>query len=206
MSKTVAYIRVSSKDQNLDRQLEELKKLGIEEKYIYQDKQSGKDFERIGYQYMKKSLEKGDTLVIKELDRIGRNQEELKKEWEYFKNNEINVRVLDLPALNINYDDENIKPLAKMISNIIFEIMSWKAQNERETIKKRQAEGIKIAKAKKIKFGRPCIKMPENFANIYKIWRSGKITATKAMEILNLKRNTFYNFVKIYEGKSIRNV
>ena len=140
MSKTVAYIRVSSKDQNLDRQLEVLKELGIEEKYIYQDKQSGKDFERIGYQYMKKSLEKGDTLVIKELDRIGRNQEELKKEWEYFRNNDINVRVLDLPALNINYDDENIKPLVKMINNIIFEVMSWKAQDERERIKQRQKE------------------------------------------------------------------
>ena len=140
MSKTVAYIRVSSKDQNLDRQLEVLKELGIEEKYIYQDKQSGKDFERIGYQYMKKSLEKGDTLVIKELDRIGRNQEELKKEWEYFRNNDINVRVLDLPALNINYEDENIKPLVKMINNIIFEVMSWKAQDERERIKQRQKE------------------------------------------------------------------
>lgn len=140
MSKTVAYIRVSSKEQNLDRQLQVLQEMGIEEKYIYQDKQSGKDFERIGYQYMKKSLEKGDTLVIKELDRIGRNQEELKKEWQYFRDNEINVRVLDLPALNINYDDENIKPLVKMINNIIFEIMCWKAQNERETIKKRQAE------------------------------------------------------------------
>lgn len=140
MSKTVAYIRVSSKDQNLDRQLEVLKELGIEEKYIYQDKQSGKDFERIGYQYMKKSLEKGDTLVIKELDRIGRNQEELKKEWEYFRNNDINVRVLDLPALNINYDDENIKPLTKMINNLIFEIMSWKAEDERTRIRQRQKE------------------------------------------------------------------
>lgn len=140
MAKIVAYIRVSSKDQNLDRQLEELKKIGIDEKYIYQDKQSGKDFERIGYQYMKKCLERGDTLVIKELDRIGRNQEELKKEWQYFRDNEINVRVLDLPALNINYNDENLKPLVKMINNIIFEVMSWKAQNERETIRKRQAE------------------------------------------------------------------
>lgn len=201
MSKTLAYIRVSTKDQNLDRQLEELKKLGIEEKYIYQDKQSGKDFDRIGYQYMKKSLEKGDTLVIKELDRIGRNQEELKKEWQYFKDNEINVRVLDLPALNINYDDENIKPLAKMISNIIFEIMSWKAQNERETIRKRQAEGIKIAKAKKIKFGRPCVKMPDNFKEIYTMWKNGEITATKGMELSGLKKNKFYDFIKLYENQ-----
>lgn len=201
MAKIVAYVRVSSKDQNLDRQLDELKKLGIEEKYIYQDKQSGKDFERIGYQYMKKSLEKGDTLVIKELDRIGRNQEELKKEWQYFKDNEINVRVLDLPALNINYDDENIKPLAKMISNIIFEIMSWKAQNERETIRKRQAEGIKIAKAKKIKFGRPCVKMPDNFKEIYTKWKNGEITATKGMELTGLKKNKFYDFIKLYKNQ-----
>ena len=110
MSKTVAYIRVSTKDQNLHRQLAVLKELGIDDKYIYQDKESGKDFERVGYKYMKKSLEAGDTLVIKELDRIGRNQDELKREWQYFRDNEINVRVLDLPALNINYDDENIKP------------------------------------------------------------------------------------------------
>ncbi len=171
MSKTVAYVRVSTKEQNLDRQLEVLQKMGIQEKYIYSDKQSGKDFERIGYQYMKKSLEKGDTLVIKELDRIGRNQEELKKEWEYFRNNEINVRVLDLPALNIDYEDDNIKPLAKMISNIIFEVMSWKAQNERETIRKRQAEGIAIAKAKNIKFGRPKIEIPSNFEEIYNKWK-----------------------------------
>lgn len=201
MPKIIGYIRVSSKDQNLDRQLEELNKLGIEEKYIYQDKQSGKDFDRIGYQYMKKSLEKGDTLVIKELDRIGRNQEELKKEWQYFKDNEINVRVLDLPALNINYDDENIKPIAKMISNIIFEIMSWKAQNERETIRKRQAEGIKIAKAKKIKFGRPCVKIPDNFKEIYTMWKNGEITATKGIELTGLKKNKFYDFIKLYENQ-----
>ena len=201
MPKIIGYIRVSSKDQNLDRQLEELNKLGIEEKYIYQDKQSGKDFDRIGYQYMKKSLEKGDTLVIKELDRIGRNQEELKKEWQYFKDNEINVRVLDLPALNINYDDENIKPIAKMISSIIFEIMSWKAQNERETIRKRQAEGIKIAKAKKIKFGRPCVKIPDNFKEIYTMWKNGEITATKGIELTGLKKNKFYDFIKLYENQ-----
>lgn len=196
MSKTVAYVRVSTKEQNLDRQLEELKNLGIEEKYIYQDKQSGKDFERIGYQYMKKSLEKGDTLVIKELDRIGRNQIELKKEWEYFKENEINVRVLDMPALNIDYNDENLKPMIKMINNIIFEIMCWKAQNERETIRKRQAEGIAIAMSKNVKFGRPTIEITDDFKREVERWRNGEITATEAMKNTKVKRTTFYKLVK----------
>ncbi|MBR0427417.1 MAG: recombinase family protein [Clostridia bacterium] len=196
MTKTVAYIRVSSKDQNLDRQLAVLNALGIEEKYIYQDKQSGKDFERVGYMYMKKSLEPGDTLVIKELDRLGRNQMELKKEWEYFRDNEINVRVLDMPALNINYDDENIKPLVKMINNIIFEIMSWKAENERETIKKRQAEGIATAKANNVKFGRPKTKIPDNFIGICTRWRNGEITATDAIILTGMKRTNFYKQVK----------
>ena len=199
MAKTVAYIRVSTKDKNLDRQLAVLKELGIDDKYIYQDKESGKDFERVGYKYMKKSLEPGDTLVIKELDRIGRNQDELKREWQYFRDNEINVRVLDLPALNINYDDENIKPLVKMINNIIFEIMCWKAQNERDTIRKRQAEGIASAKANKVKFGRPKTQLPDNFREIYYQWKNGEITATKAIELTGLKRTNFYKIVKDYE-------
>lgn len=198
MSKTVAYVRVSTKDQNLERQLAVLKALGIEDKYIYQDKQSGKDFERVGYQYMKKCLESGDTLIVKELDRLGRNQQELKREWEYFRNNEINIRVLDLPALNINYDDENIKPLAKMISNIIFEIMSWKAENERETIKKRQAEGIAIARANKVKFGRPRTNIPDNFEEVYSRWKNGDITATAAINETGLKRTNFYKIAKSY--------
>lgn len=202
MSKTVAYVRVSTKEQNLDRQLAVLKELGIEEKYIYQDKQSGKDFERIGYQYMKKSLEPGDTVVIKELDRIGRNQKELKKEWEYFKDNEINVRVLDLPALNIDYDDENIKPLVKMINNIIFEIMCWKAENERVTIKQRQAEGIAVAKSNNVRFGRPKTIIPNNFSDVYKEWKSGNITAKKAMELTGLKRTNFYKIVKEYTSNT----
>lgn len=197
MSKTVAYIRVSTKEQNSDRQREALHELGIEDRYIYEDKQSGKDFDRIGYQYMKKALENGDTLVIKELDRLGRNQEELKKEWEYFRDNEINVRVLDMPALNIDYNDENLRPMVKMINNIIFEIMCWKAQNERETIKKRQAEGIKIAKEKNVKFGRPKVEIPDNFIEVCECWKRGEITATKAMELTGMKRTNFYKQVKI---------
>ena len=196
MPKTVAYVRVSTKEQCLERQLAVLKELGIDEKYIYQDKQSGKDLDRIGYQYMKKCLESGDTLVIKELDRIGRNQKKKKREWQYFKDNEINVRVLDIPALNINYDDENIKPLVKMINNIIFEIMCWKAQNERDTIRKRQAEGIAVAKANNVKFGRPKIKVPNNFIDVCNRWTSGEITATDAILLTGLRRTNFYKMVK----------
>ena len=199
MSKTVAYIRVSSKGQKLDRQFVELEKLKIQEKYIYQDKQSGAGFERIGYQYMKKCLEKGDTLVIKELDRIGRNQTELKREWEYFRDNEINVRVLDMPALNIDYNDENLKPMIKMINNIIFEIMCWKAQNERETIKRRQKEGILAAKSRGVRLGRPPIELPSNFVEEYTKWKKGEQTAKDTILNLNLKRTKFYDFVKQYE-------
>lgn len=199
MPKTVAYIRVSSAEQNLDRQLEEIKNLGIEEKYIYQDKQSGKDLERIGYQYMKRALEPGDTLVIKELDRLGRNQLELKKEWEYFRDNEINVRVLDMPALNIDYNDDKLKPMIKMINNIIFEVMSWKAENERDTIRRRQAEGIAAAKLKNVKFGRPKTKIPDNFIQVCKQWKKGEITATEAMKLTELKRTSFYKLVKEYK-------
>lgn len=204
MSKTVAYIRVSSKEQNLDRQLDILHDLGIEDKYIYQDKQSGKDFDRIGYQYMKKSLEQGDTLVIKELDRLGRNQDELKQEWGYFRDNDINVRVLDLPALNINYDDENIKPLVKMINNIIFEIMSWKAQNERETTRRRQLEGIKSAHAKGVKFGRPKADVLDDFGKVYAEWKLGYIKAVEAMKLLDMKKTRFYRNVKEYEQNNVR--
>lgn len=199
MAKTVAYIRVSTAEQNLDRQLKELKKLGIQEKYIYEDKQSGKDFERIGYQYMKKSLEPGDTVVIKELDRIGRNQVELKKEWEYFRDNEINVRVLDMPALNIDYNDDNLKPMIKMINNIIFEIMCWKAENEREIIRKRQSEGIAVAKSKNIKFGRPKVEMTEAFKREVQRWKNGEITATEAIRNCKIKRTSFYKLVKELE-------
>src|SRR5699024_7181641 len=108
-------------------------------------------------------------------------------------------RVLDLPALNIDYNDENIKPLVKMINNIIFEIMSWKAENERQTIRKRQAEGIAIAKAKKVKFGRPSVKILDNFEEVYLKWKNGEITATRGIELTGIKRNKFYDFIKIYE-------
>ena len=193
MSKMVGYIRVSTKDQNLDRQREQMKSLGIEDKYIYEDKKSGKDFDRIGYQYMKRCLEPGDTLVIEELDRLGRN-DDLRKEWSYFVDNQINVRVLTLPSLNLNYDDESIKPIATLIRNIVFELFCWEAQNKRETILRTQAEGIKCALKEGRPYGRPKVKVPDNFMEVCKEWQEGKITATKAIELTGLKRTSFYKF------------
>ena len=133
MPKTIGYARVSSKGQNLDRQIEEFIKLGILEKNIYYDKLSGKNFDRTGYLYAKKCLETGDTLVIDDLDRLGRN-DDLRKEWQYFMENEINVRVLNMLSLNLNQYDGSIKPLAKIIRNIVFKILCWEAQNKRATI------------------------------------------------------------------------
>lgn len=203
MPKTIGYARVSSKGQNLDRQIEEFMKMGIPEKNIYWDKLSGKDFDRTGYLYAKKCLETGDTLVIDDLDRLGRN-DDLRKEWQYFMENEINVRVLSLPSLNIDYDEESIKPLAKMIRNIVFEIFSWEAQNKRATILRTQADGIRCALEKGKPYGRPKVEIPTNFEEIYIKWKNGGITGTKAIAETGLRRNKFYDFVKIYDMK-VRN-
>lgn len=202
MSKIIAYARVSSKGQNLDRQIEEFIKTGIQEKNIYWDKLSGKDFDRTGYLYAKKCLETGDTLVISDLDRLGRN-DDLRKEWQYFMENGINVRVLNMPSLNINYDDESIKPIAKMIRNIIFEVLSWEAQNKRQDILRTQADGIKCALEQGRAYGRPKVEIPANFEEIYLQWKAGRITATKGMELTGLKRNKFYEFVKEYEKNKL---
>lgn len=206
MAKTVAYVRVSSKEQNLARQYEDMKQLGINDKYIYEDKASGKDMDRIGYQYMKKSIEKGDTLVIKSLDRLGRNQEQIKNEWQYFKDNEINIRVLDMPALNIDYSTEQMHGMFKMISNIVFEVMSWHAEEERNKIKQRQAEGIAVAKASGKHLGRPKMSLETLSKNQrqlleqnYTEWKIKKITAVEFMKKLNVKKNSFYKIIKEYE-------
>lgn len=162
----------------------------------------GKNFDRIGYLYMKKCIEKGDTLVIDDLDRLGRN-DDLRKEWQFYMDNEINVRVLNIPSLNLNYDDENIKPLAKMIRNIVFEIFCWEAQNKRATILRTQADGIKCALEQGRPYGRPKIEVPSNFEEIYIKWRNKEITGTKAIELTGLKRNKYYDFVRKYERNKL---
>lgn len=196
--KIVAYVRVSSKDQSLDRQIKTMKELGIDDKYIYEDKASGKDFDRVGYQYMKKSLEKGDLIFIKSLDRLGRNYEEIMKEWNSItKTMGADIKVLDMDLLDTT-KHKNL--LGTFISDLVLQVLSFVAQNERDNIKQHQAEGIKVAKDKGIKFGRPVIEIDKDqFKEVYAEVEKGNITSVKAMEILNLSKATYYRRVKEFK-------
>lgn len=203
MKKTYAYIRVSTKEQNIDRQLESISKycldnnIDIDERDIITEKQSGKDFNREGYLTLKNSLlRKGDTLIIKELDRLGRDMAMIKEEWRELEKLGISIVVIDTPILNTVGKTDLEKTL---ISNIVFELLSYMAEKERVKIKQRQAEGIAAAKAKGIKLGRPEVQYPDNWIEVYNSWKGKEITAVKAMELTGLKKNSFYNLVKRYE-------
>lgn len=193
------YARVSTTEQNLDRQIEALKPYVIEERDIITDKASGKDLNRDGYQSLKNSLlRNGDTLIIKSLDRLSRNKCHIKEELEYFKSNHIRLKVIDLPTTMIELP-EGQEWVFEMINNILIEVLSSIAEQERLTIRQRQAEGIAVAKAKGKELGRPKAEYPDNWEEIYSNWKSEIITAKVAMEQMNMKRTTFYKLVKMYE-------
>lgn len=197
-NKDYGYIRVSSKEQNLDRQRIALIENGIHERDIIEDKQSGKDFKRNGYLTLKNSLLRpGDTLTITELDRIGRNMDMIKTEWRELQEKGIDIVVLDTPILNTKNKSDIEK---KLIANIVFELLAYMAEKERIKTRTRQAEGIAIAKAKGVYKGRKKI-THDNFQSVYNEWKENKITAVKAMEKLNMKKNTFYRRVKEYENE-----
>ena len=205
MNKTFAYLRVSTKDQNLDRQRESVLKycednnIEIQERDIITDKQSGKDFNREGYQTLKNSLlRSGDTLIIKELDRLGRDMTMIKEEWQFLERKGISIVVIDTPILNTVGKSDLERTL---ISNIVFELLSYMAEKERLKIKQRQAEGIAAAKSKGKKFGRPTISYPDNWEEVYTKLKDGKITAVKAMELTSMKKTSFYKLIKQYENK-----
>lgn len=195
------YARISTKDQTLERQIVEAKKLGIDESYIFLEVASGKDFKRPEYQLLKRMLREGDILYIKSLDRLGRNKQMILDEWnELVKVKKVDIVILDMPLLNTTkYKDMN--GLENLISDIILQLLSYMAEDERLRTKERQREGIKIAREKGIKFGRRKIDPGEKFEEVYQEWKSGQITAVKAMEMLGLKSNTFYRRVKEYESK-----
>lgn len=191
------YIRVSSKDQNEARQIEQMKNHGVDERFIFIDKESGKNFDRKEYQLIKRVLNQGDLLIVEAIDRFGRNYREILKEWrEITEEIKVDIKVLDMPLLDTTqYKDT----LGNFVSDLILQVLSFVAERERDNIRKRQSQGIAIAKAKGIKFGRPKQVIDENFIKAYKRWKSGEITAVKAMSLCKMKRNTFYRRVKEYE-------
>lgn len=190
------YARVSSKDQNPARQIDALRNLGVEERNIYTDYESGKDFERGQYRKMLSELIKGDVLVIKSIDRLGRNYEEILEQWRIItKKKGVSIEIIDIPQ--INHDSKTL--IEVFLSDIMLQMQSFLAQNEREQIKKRQAEGIQAAKKRGIRFGRPCKPKTEKYFDLKKQWMDGKISAREAARQLEISHSTFLNWVNTKE-------
>ncbi len=197
-----AYIRVSTKHQNIDRQFEEIKALGIDDKYIYIDKESGKDFNRNKYQKLIKKLKKDDLLIIKSIDRLGRNYHMILEEWARItKTIGADIKVLDMPLLDTRIEGKNL--VGKFISDIVLQVLSFVAENERINIKQRQAEGIRIAKEKGVKFGRPKSTLPHNTNDILDKYINKELTNTIATQLIGVSRGTFFRLVK--ERKLLKN-
>lgn len=199
-SRTYYYARVSSKEQNLDRQLAAFASLGASERDIITDKESGKDLNRSGYTALKTTmLRSGDTLVVKSLDRLSRNKADIKNELQYFKDHGIRLKVIDLPTTMMELP-EGQAWVFDMVNNILIEVLGTIAEQERVTIRQRQQEGIAAAKAKGKHLGRPGLVIPENWREVYSAWKNEEITAKIAMERTGLKRTSFYKLVKGMEG------
>lgn len=198
-NKTFFYCRVSSKSQSLERQLAVARELGIDDREIIVDKESGKNFERAGYLALRNSmLRSGDTLIVKSLDRLSRNKADIKSELEYYKANGIRLKVIDLPTTMIDYP-EGQEWVLEMVNNILIEVLGTIAEQERETIRTRQAEGIAVSQQNGVVFGRPKATKPENWDSVIQEWKAGKISAVSAYTQLNLSKPTFYRLVKAYE-------
>lgn len=192
-----SYVRVSSKDQNEARQLLALKTIGIPEKNIYIDKQSGKDFERPEYRKLLKKLRRDDLLYIHSIDRLGRNYADILEQWRILtKDKGVDIVVLDMPLLDTRRGKDL---MGTFLSDIVLQVLSFVAENERTNIRQRQAEGIAAAKARGKRFGRPPSALPENFHSVYQRWKSGKITGTAAAKECGMPLSTFRYRAEIYE-------
>lgn len=196
--RTYFYARVSSGEQNLDRQLDAFRSLGAEEKYIFFDKASGKNLNRDNYLMLRNNiLRPGDTLVIKSLDRLSRNKTDIKNELEYYRKNNIRVKIIDLPTTMSYYGEDWI---IDMVNNLVIEVLSSIAEQERAEIKKRQAEGIAAAKEKGKKFGRQPFVYPDTWEDVYTQWKNKTIKGREAAALLGISRATLYKYIKIYEN------
>ena len=189
------YIRVSTQQQNIDRQIDAMKELGLDDKELFIDYESGKDFNRKNYKKLIRILMKDDLVIIKSIDRLGRDYNMIIEEWRLItKEKEADIMVIDMPLLDTRIEGKNL--VGKFISDIVLQVLSFVAQNERENIKSRQAEGIRAAKARGVKFGRPRITLPSNFKIIAKQFLNKEITNKKTCEILNMTRGSFYRYLK----------
>ena len=195
-----AYIRVSTKQQKIDRQYEEIKALDIDDKHIYIDKESGKNFDRTNYQRLIKKIKKDDLLIVKSIDRLGRNYHMILEEWAHItKTIGADIKVLDMPLLDTRIEGKNL--VGKFISDIVLQVLSFVAENERANIKQRQAEGIRIAKEKGVKFGRPKVSTPPNTNDILDKYINHEITNTEAATIIGVSRGTFFRLVREFKAK-----
>ena len=190
MASTYGYIRVSSKDQSGDRQLIAMRELSVAEKNIFMDKQSGKDFQRPQYQRMVKKLKPDDLVYVKSIDRLGRNYEEILEQWRILTREKgVDIAVLDMPLLDTRRGKDL---MGTFLSDIVLQVLSFVAENERTSIRQRQAEGIAAARARGVRFGRPSRPLPENFPQIHRDWRDKKLTLREAADACAMPVGTFY--------------
>ncbi len=189
MNQTYAYVRVSTKEQNEDRQMICMQKLGIPEEHIYMDKQSGKDFQRAGYRKLLKHLKEGDLLYIKSIDRLGRNYADIMEQWRIItKVKKADIVVIDMPLLDTRIGKDL---MGTFLSDIVLQVLSFVAENERGNIRQRQAEGIAAAKARGVKFGRPERELPENFPEICERWKAGELSNRAAAKACGMPVSSF---------------
>lgn len=195
MGRVYGYVRISSRDQNEARQMAAMREAGVSDRDIYLDKRSGADFERQGYRQLLRRLRAGDTLIVKSIDRLGRNYDEILEQWRIITREKCaSILVLDMPLLDTRRGKDL---MGTFLSDIVLQVLSFVAENERTNIRQRQAEGIAAAKARGVKFGRPPRPLPDNFYEVHKAWRDKKLTLKEAAETCDLPVGTFY-------GKSIQ--
>ncbi|PHA70056.1 recombinase family protein, partial [Bacillus pseudomycoides] len=196
------YVRVSSKDQNEERQIQNMKNLGIEERDIFIDKESGKNMERENYQMLKRLVRTGDTIVFDSLTRLGRNMNDTLEEFRYYEKHKVNLQFIREPYINVNYTGESTNDVIQSaIQKATLTILSAFAEKERIDIEQRQAEGIALARKQGRRLGRPPVEITEEFTDAYKEWKSGSITAVGAMKKYGIKRSSFYKLAKQYEER-----
>ena len=203
MGNVYGYVRVSSREQNEDRQIIAMKEMQVPEENIFMDKQSGKDFNRPQYKRMLRKVKNGDLIYIKSIDRLGRNYAEILEQWKIItKYKGADLYVIDMPILDTRRE-KNL--LGTFISDLVLTLLSYVAENERTTIRQRQAEGIAAAKARGVHFGRTPKPLPENFYEVYQEWKMKKITVAEAARKCGMPQTTFFHRAKKYENSTIQN-